>query len=158
MSEVRVDVTGRPVELGDLELDRFFAPRAIAVIGASDKPGSAATLNYRLVRDWQKQRADGAGDREHEQATEADEALTEPVERARLVAAHLDGTGDVFAVEEREHQDVTHGRRVGLLGEIARHFRHLEGERHGPSGGRDAGCPARTCTCSDPRVAHGLEP
>ena len=61
MIELRVDVTGRPVELRELDLDRFFHPKAIAVIGASDTAGSASALNYRLVRDWQAARRDGAG-------------------------------------------------------------------------------------------------
>ncbi|MGH2662470.1 MAG: acetate--CoA ligase family protein [Actinomycetota bacterium] len=50
----RLDVTGRPVELRDVDLDRFFNAQTIAVIGASDSPGSAGTLNYRLIRDWSK--------------------------------------------------------------------------------------------------------
>src|SRR5438874_10724779 len=54
------DVTGRPTALRELDLDRFFHPKTIAVIGASDTPGTASALNYRLVRDWQRQRADGA--------------------------------------------------------------------------------------------------
>src|SRR2546428_6465848 len=60
MEGLPVDVTGRPVALRELDLERFFHPRTIAVIGASDTPGSASALNYRLVRDWQKQRSDGA--------------------------------------------------------------------------------------------------
>lgn len=51
----RTDVTGRPLSLRELDLDRFFSPRAIAVIGASDKQGSVSALNYRMVRDWQRQ-------------------------------------------------------------------------------------------------------
>src|SRR5919106_2068725 len=51
----RLDVSGRPVELRDLELDRFFHAQVIAVVGASDSPGSASALNYRLIRDWSKQ-------------------------------------------------------------------------------------------------------
>src|SRR5436309_15781954 len=55
-----LDVTGRSTALRELDLDRFFHPKTIAVIGASHTPGSASALNYRLVRDWQKQRTDGA--------------------------------------------------------------------------------------------------
>src|SRR5436309_5512454 len=55
-----LDVTGRSTALRELDLDRFFRPKTIAVIGASDTPGSASALNYRLVRDWQKQRTGGA--------------------------------------------------------------------------------------------------
>lgn len=36
----------------EVELDRFFAPRAVAVIGASDTEGGVATMNYRLLRGW----------------------------------------------------------------------------------------------------------
>jgi acetate---CoA ligase (ADP-forming) len=60
MPEPALDVTGRPTTLRELDLDPFFHPKTIAVIGASDTPGSASALNYRLVRDWQKERTDGA--------------------------------------------------------------------------------------------------
>ena len=45
-------MTGRPVRLREVDLDRFFNAQTIAVVGASDSPGSAGTLNYRLIRDW----------------------------------------------------------------------------------------------------------
>ncbi|HWL65238.1 MAG TPA: acetate--CoA ligase family protein [Actinomycetota bacterium] len=51
----RLDVSGRPVELRDVELERFFNAQVIAVVGASDSPGKASTLNYRLIRDWSKE-------------------------------------------------------------------------------------------------------
>lgn len=50
----RPDVSGRPVELREVELDRFFNAQVIAVVGASDSPGTAGMLNYRLVCDWSK--------------------------------------------------------------------------------------------------------
>ena len=33
------DVSGRPLALRDVDLDRFFHPRRVAVIGAGDTPG-----------------------------------------------------------------------------------------------------------------------
>lgn len=51
----RLDVSGRRVELRDIELDRFFNAQVIAVVGASDSPGSAGMLNYGLVSDWSKE-------------------------------------------------------------------------------------------------------
>ena len=45
-------MTGRATALRDLDLDRFFHPRAIAVIGASDTPGRPTTAMSAKIRDW----------------------------------------------------------------------------------------------------------
>src|SRR5262245_39784871 len=47
-----LDVSGRPLRLRDLDLDRFFRPRSVAVIGASEakaRPNSAMT---RRIKAW----------------------------------------------------------------------------------------------------------
>jgi acetate---CoA ligase (ADP-forming) len=49
------DVTGRPVTLRDLDLARLLEPKVIAVVGASDSPGSQSALNYRLIKGWSDQ-------------------------------------------------------------------------------------------------------
>ena len=44
------DSTGRPVELRDVDLERLFTPRTVAVIGASDTPRRANTAMWRKIR------------------------------------------------------------------------------------------------------------
>ena len=46
------DVTGRPTELRGVDLDTFFRPRSVAVIGASDTPRRPATAMWRKLRTW----------------------------------------------------------------------------------------------------------
>lgn len=47
-----IDVTGRPLALRDLDLDRFFRPRRVAVIGAGDTPGRPNTGIWRRLTEW----------------------------------------------------------------------------------------------------------
>lgn len=47
-----LDVTGRPLALRDLDLDRFFHPQRVAVIGASDTPGRPNTGIWKRLVEW----------------------------------------------------------------------------------------------------------
>ncbi|MBV8692420.1 MAG: acetate--CoA ligase family protein, partial [Actinobacteria bacterium] len=47
-----VDVTGRPTTLRPVDLDRFFRPKRIAVIGASDTERRPHTAMWRKLRTW----------------------------------------------------------------------------------------------------------
>jgi acyl-CoA synthetase (NDP forming) len=49
---IRLDVTGRPVQLRSIDLDTFFHPRSVAVVGASDTPGRPNTVMTRKIRGW----------------------------------------------------------------------------------------------------------
>ena len=51
-SKARTDVTGRALALRDVDLDRLLNPKVIAVVGASDSPGSQSALNWRMIRGW----------------------------------------------------------------------------------------------------------
>ncbi|MBL8774786.1 MAG: acetate--CoA ligase family protein [Acidimicrobiales bacterium] len=50
--EPPVDVTGRARARRELDLDRFFHPRTIAVVGASDTPGRPAATMFARIRAW----------------------------------------------------------------------------------------------------------
>ncbi|MCK8434391.1 acetate--CoA ligase family protein [Streptomyces sp. D2-8] len=47
-----LDVSGRPLHAGVPDLDRFFRPRSVAVIGASDTEGRPRTGVTRQLIDW----------------------------------------------------------------------------------------------------------
>ena len=48
----RLDVTGRPTALRDVDLDLFFKPRSVVVIGASDTERKPNTALWRKIRAW----------------------------------------------------------------------------------------------------------
>jgi acetate---CoA ligase (ADP-forming) len=47
-----VDVTGRPLALREVDLERLMQPKIIAVVGASDSAGSQSALNWKMIRSW----------------------------------------------------------------------------------------------------------
>src|SRR5262245_22987982 len=49
---VETDVTGRPTALRDVDLSRFFTPRTVAGIGASDTPGRPTAAMTQKVAAW----------------------------------------------------------------------------------------------------------
>ncbi|CAN5514522.1 hypothetical protein BH20ACT2_BH20ACT2_05600 [soil metagenome] len=46
------DITGRPTALRQVDLDRFFHPKTVVVIGASDTAGRPNTAMWRKIRAW----------------------------------------------------------------------------------------------------------
>lgn len=52
---MKTDVTGRPVALRDMDLERLLHPAVIAVVGASDSPTSQSALNWRMIKGWSDQ-------------------------------------------------------------------------------------------------------
>jgi acyl-CoA synthetase (NDP forming) len=52
MPDAPLDVTGRPTALRDLDLDVFFHPKSVAVIGASDAGRRPNTAMWRKIRTW----------------------------------------------------------------------------------------------------------
>ena len=74
MVDVPVDVTGRALRLREVDLDRFFRPRVVAVIGASDSEGSPSAMNYRMLRSW----LDPRGVTVHPVNPNRDEVLGQP--------------------------------------------------------------------------------
>jgi acyl-CoA synthetase (NDP forming) len=47
-----VDLMGLPVRLREVDLDLFFHPRTVAVLGASDAPNRPNTAMYHKIRSW----------------------------------------------------------------------------------------------------------
>jgi acyl-CoA synthetase (NDP forming) len=54
-TNLRRDVSGRPTRLRDVDLERFFRPRTVAVIGASNAEGRPNTDLWRKIRAWGEQ-------------------------------------------------------------------------------------------------------
>jgi acyl-CoA synthetase (NDP forming) len=52
MPDAPLDVTGRPTALRELDLDVFFHPKSVAVVGASDAGRRPNTAMWRKIRTW----------------------------------------------------------------------------------------------------------
>lgn len=52
MPHPELDVSGRPLRLRDLDLDRFFHPRTVVVIGASEGKARPNTAMTRRIKEW----------------------------------------------------------------------------------------------------------
>src|SRR5688572_8570599 len=48
----KIDVSGRPVALRDIDLDPFFRPKSVAIVGASDTPKKPTSAMTRKLRTW----------------------------------------------------------------------------------------------------------
>ncbi|HEY2812326.1 MAG TPA: acetate--CoA ligase family protein, partial [Acidimicrobiales bacterium] len=55
LAGARSDVTGRPIALRELDLDTFFRPRSVAVVGASDKQATPNAAMTRKIKAWAEQ-------------------------------------------------------------------------------------------------------
>jgi acetate---CoA ligase (ADP-forming) len=82
----RVDVTGRAVSARPIDLDAFFHPRSVAVIGASDTPRRPNTAMWAKIRQW----AEGAGAAVHPVNPNRDD-----IDGMPCFATILDVPGDV---------------------------------------------------------------
>ncbi|OWY62440.1 hypothetical protein B7486_58435, partial [cyanobacterium TDX16] len=51
-TDLPLDASGRPTALRTVPLERFFSPRTMAVIGASDTEGRPNTAIFRRLKEW----------------------------------------------------------------------------------------------------------
>lgn len=86
MPDVPLDVTGRPTTLRELDLDVFFHPKSVAVIGASDAGRRPNTAMWRKIRTW----GENAGADVYPVNPTKDE-----VDSVRCYASILDVPGDI---------------------------------------------------------------
>jgi acyl-CoA synthetase (NDP forming) len=134
-----------PISVQTPDLERFFQPRSVAVIGATDKQGSPGTVNWRLIHRWaqrtgadiypvnpSRSSVDGvtAYPSIGEVPAEVDlaivmvgdsvgalrEAVAKGVKFAVIFASDFAETGDEGAARQQELLDVIEGTGVRLLG------------------------------------------
>jgi len=86
MPEAPTDVTGRPTALRELDLDTFFHPKSVAVIGASDTARRPNTAMWRKIRQW----GENAGAAVHPVNPNRDE-----IDGVRCYGSVLDVPGDL---------------------------------------------------------------
>src|SRR5580704_19458919 len=51
-----LDVTGRPIQLRHIDLDTFFRPKRVAVVGASDSNARPNTALTQKITTWAEER------------------------------------------------------------------------------------------------------
>jgi hypothetical protein len=99
---VTLDVSGRPVELRALDLDRFFTPRSVLILGASDSAGKPTAAMTRKLRAWAAAKGADVGNTTDRRLTGAGESRRGIlIDHAASASSAADATTAAGATEIR---------------------------------------------------------